>query len=249
MFEHFIILYSDYKTGKRLAYHEFDSSVKGLYGMMEKMEGLKREFPDLSFGFHHLQTSDITWKSIVDYDHFFADVAPIDDITIFKIFIAEDLRVSALDVANLITSRLKCTHLKLQKLLYLFYCKYVKKYGRKPFDESFYAWPYGPVIKEVYDKYKVYGREVLEFEDDDVPIDKEESFILSVSSRFSKTKMHQEVVNILSEVIEEYGGFDAFTLVDITHSEGGPWDKVFRNGLGKDKVISPELIEEHCFLP
>lgn len=246
MYEHFIILYSDYKAGIRLAYHQFDSSIEGIFDVQGKMEMLKEEFPDLSFGFHHLQTSKITWKSITDYDRFFSDVVPIDDIDIFKTFISEDLSVAALDVANLITANLKCTHLKLQKLLYLFYCKYLTIYKERPFDEKFYAWQYGPVIKEVYDKYKVYGRQVLEHEDDDTTINKDSSFILSVSSRFSKTPKHRKIVKTLNDVIAEFGEMDAFTLVDITHVKNGPWDKVYRNGFGRDDIISPELIEEYC---
>jgi uncharacterized phage-associated protein len=249
MYEHFIILYSDYKAGKRLAYHQFDSSLEGIFDVMSKMDILKNEFPHLSFGFHHLQTPSTSWKSITDYDRFFSDVAPIDDIEIFKDFISEDLSVSALDVANLITARLKCTHLKLQKLMYLFYCRYVEKFRLRPFDEKFYAWQYGPVIKEVYDKYKVYGRQILDHEDDYFTIDKERPFILSVSSRFSKTPIHHQIVDVLSDVIGEYGHLDAYTLVDITHIEEGPWDKTFKNGIGKDKIISPELIEEYCMQP
>ncbi|MGD6873000.1 Panacea domain-containing protein [Sutcliffiella horikoshii] len=248
MFQHFIILYSDYKTGKRLAYHQADYTVSGLYNVLEIMEMLKKDFPHLSFGFHHLQTANHSWKSIIDYDRFFSDVVPIDNIDIFKDFISEDLCISALDVANLITSKVKCTHLKLQKLLYLFYCEYIKKYKDRPFKEDFYAWPYGPVIKEVYEKYKIYGREILEQEDDNIQIDKEKSFILSVSSRFTKTPMHHKVVDVLKEVIEEYGELDAFTLVEITHMENGPWDKIFNEGAGKDRVIPADIIKEHCFL-
>ncbi|WP_430488927.1 Panacea domain-containing protein [Rossellomorea marisflavi] len=246
MYEHFIILYSDYKAGKRLAYHQFDTSLEGIFDVMNKMDMLKVKFPHLSFGFHHLQTNSYTWKSITEYDRFFSDVAPIDDIEIFKDFISKDLCVSALDVANLITAKLKCTHLKLQKLLYLFYCKYVEEFKDKPFNEKFYAWQYGPVIKEVYDKYKGYGRQILDHEDDHYMIDKEKPFILSVSSRFSKTPVHHQIVEVLGDVINEFGHLDAYELVDITHVEHGPWDRTYKGGLGRDKVIASEIIEEYC---
>ncbi|MBD7966272.1 Panacea domain-containing protein [Fictibacillus norfolkensis] len=246
MSEHFIILYSDYKSGRRIAFHKSDSHIDGIFEVLQLMDLLKIRFNHLSFGFHHLQTNDHSWESVVKYDKFFFDVTPISDFKQFKDFISGDLKVSALDVANLMTASLKCTHLKLQKLIYLFYCNFIKKYGYRPFEEEFTAWQYGPVIKEVYDKYKSYGKEEIFFEDDSETIYKEKSFKLSVFSKFMKTPYHQKVVEVLNETVLEYGHFNAYTLVDITHVKAGPWDLVFRDGLGRDDVIPHELIEEYC---
>jgi uncharacterized phage-associated protein len=246
MIEHFIILYSDYKSGRRIAFHKSDKDIMGLFNVTRLMEKLKEEFKHLSFGFHHLQTADYSWDSVMKYDKFFSDVTPIHEFEQFKFSILEDQKVSALDVANLMTAHLKCTHLKLQKLLYLFYCKYTNKYRVKPFDEDFYAWQYGPVIKEVYDKYKIYGRNAINVEDDTQPIDKEKLFKLSVSSRFMKTPLHQMILDVLEETLTEFGHLDAFQLVDITHVQGGPWDRIYRHGLGRDEKIPHSLIEDYC---
>lgn len=245
MFEHFIILYSDYKSGRRIAYHQSDSSISGIFDVMGLMRGLQKEFNHLTFGFHHLQTPGDSWESVINYDKFFNDVTPINDFRAFKYIISTDSRVTALDVANLLTVRLKCTHLQIQKMIYLFYCNFLKKYEIKPFEEDFVAWQYGPVIKEVYDKYRVYGRQEIYFEDDSELIFKEKTFKLSVFSRFMKTPLHQMVVEVLEETIQMYGHMDAFELVELTHIKGGPWDLTYRDGLGKDEVIPHSLIEKY----
>ncbi|MGI8352011.1 Panacea domain-containing protein [Niallia circulans] len=246
MIEHFIILYSDYKSGRRMAFHKSDLSVSGIFEVIGLMEQLKVDFKHLSFGFHHLQTAEHSWDSVIKYDKFFIDVTPFEDIETFKHYISDDSKITALDVANLMTTKLKITHLKLQKLLYLFYCNFVKKHGRKPFEEDFLAWPYGPVIREVYDKYKVYGKQQIDREDDSQTIDKETAFKLSVFSRFMKTPQHQEVIETLDETISKFGDLDAFELVEITHEPSGPWDIIYREGIGKDDKIPHKLIEESC---
>jgi uncharacterized phage-associated protein len=246
MYEHFIILFSDYKDGRRIAYHKSSESFSEIFEVMDIMTELKAEFEHLSFGFHHLQTNSSTWQSVIEYDKFFADVTPVLSLEEFKRIIRSDSEVTALDVANLITSRITCTHLKLQKLIYLFFCKYIKKYGSSPFREKFFAWQYGPVVKEVYDKYKIYGREVISGEDDTEVILKEEPFKLSVYSRFMKTPIHKRVVEVVDETIAQYGSLPASTLVEITHEKNGPWDKIFRNGLGRDQIIPEDLIKEYC---
>ncbi|MCM3324225.1 Panacea domain-containing protein [Cytobacillus kochii] len=246
MIEHFIILYSDYKSGKRIALHKSDEKIDGIAECVKTLETLKAEFEHLTFGFHHLQTSEHSWDSIVNYDKFFSDVTPITNFKDFKEMISDDLMISAFDIANLLTSRMQLTHLKLQKLIYLFYCKFVKKYDYRPFDEEFYAWQYGPVIKELYEKYKIYGRDEIEQEDNDYLILKDKPFKLSVFSKFTKTPIDYKIVETLEETIKEYGEYSAFSLVDLTHVEDGPWDIIYKNGLGRDEVIPHNLIHQSC---
>ena len=51
------------------------------------------------------------------------------------------------------------TNLKLQKLLYYIQAWFlVKNQGQPLFKENIEAWQYGPVVREIYDKYKCFGR-------------------------------------------------------------------------------------------
>lgn len=246
MYHHFVLLHSDYSKGKRIAYHKCSTTIDGIESVLQLMDGLKEKHPHLSFGFHHLQTGCKKWTSIPEYDKFFEDVFPVTKQKVFSKLILEDDEISALDIANLITSKISCTHLKLQKLLYFFYCNFVKNKGDAPFPEKFLAWDYGPVIPEVYDSYKIYGRNNINFiEDNKTPIVKEVPFKLSVYSRFKKTSIYGDVLESLDETLKEFGVVSANKLVDITHQEGSPWHKVFENGEGRNNEIEFNSIKEY----
>lgn len=246
MYHHFILLHSDYSKGRRIALHKSDTSIENLSDFLHIMNNLKGEFPHLSFGFHHLQTESRKWPSVQEYDMFFSDVFAVNDVEAFARLISEDDKVSALDVANLITTKINCTHLKLQKLLFFFYSKYIKKYGATPFSEKFLAWDYGPVVPEVYDAYKKYGRSNIGYaEDNTTTIIKEEPFKLSVYSRFKKTPIYGKILDSLDETLKEYGDFTANKLVSITHQKNSPWDKVFQGGRGRNNVIDEGLIKKY----
>ena len=49
------------------------------------------------------------------------------------------------------------TNLKLQKLLYLAQGRYMAKTGKQLFSDQIEAWSLGPVVRTVYDTYKVCG--------------------------------------------------------------------------------------------
>ncbi|MBU8583010.1 DUF4065 domain-containing protein [Bacillus paralicheniformis] len=243
MFEHFIILFSDYREGRRIGFHKSSPDSSEIFEFMDILDDLKREFGNLSFGVHTVQTMDASWESVVEYDKFFSDVLEVKSLDLFKKYIREDNKITALDVANLFISKKACTHLKLQKLIYFFYCKFVKKYGSRPFDEQFIAWQYGPVVREVYDKYKEYGRQeiTLNKEDDSEDILKGDPFKMSVHSKFKKTDFHKKIEDVVTETLEEFGHLYASQLVDITHVKNGPWDKVY-NGIGAGQIIPEDLI-------
>ena len=52
---------------------------------------------------------------------------------------------------------LKITNLKLQKLLYFLYTRYLFDTKTPLFSNRFEAWQYGPVLTEIYDIFKIEG--------------------------------------------------------------------------------------------
>ena len=50
------------------------------------------------------------------------------------------------------------SNLKLQKILYYIQAAFLVEKNRQCFKEAIIAWEFGPVIPEVYQKYKIYGR-------------------------------------------------------------------------------------------
>lgn len=101
------------------------------------------------------------------------------------------------------------TNLKLQKLLY--YCQgvYIGTKDVALFDEKIYAWLHGPVVIEVYNKYKKFsGKGITEY-DENIEIDEEtEKILISVYNYFSQ--------------------YSAWGLRKMTHEEA-PWKNTERN--------------------
>ena len=60
------------------------------------------------------------------------------------------------------------THLKIQKLLYFADGIALAVTDKPLFSEKIYAWPHGPVIKEVYDVLKANGRDEIAFDKDNL---------------------------------------------------------------------------------
>lgn len=122
---------------------------------------------------------------------------------------------TALDVAKhvLFLSKrdsISVSTLKLIKLVY--FCQaWALAYNRSLFDEEIQAWKYGPVIKSVYDSYKHHGSKTIYIGDDF----KENEQLLENDKELIKS-----VWNV-------YKKFDAYTLRDMTHEDGTPWEQVY----------------------
>jgi len=94
------------------------------------------------------------------------------------------------------------TNMQLQKILYYAQGYYLGCYGRPLFGEDIKAWDYGPVVPEVYQEYKSYGRNGIDKEYD------------CVDKEFTK-----EELRTMTIVFNKYGRYSGWTLKEMTHSE------------------------------
>ena len=113
------------------------------------------------------------------------------------------------------------TNLKLQKLLYYAQGYFLAKKDTPLFEEDFLAWEHGPVIRKIYDKYKVNGANGIKYDSD------------------FKIDIDKETERILEEVYNEYGQYTAWKLRNMTHEEE-PWKTTPRN-----EIISKEKIKDY----
>lgn len=125
------------------------------------------------------------------------------------------------------------SHLKLQKLLYFAQGVNLAINNEPLFSEKIYAWTHGPVIREVYDKFKKYGRNDIELS----MSDKEMEVIESLES-------NPKVSNVLNLVYENFGIYTAWQLREMTHTPSGPWETTVRTK-GMDKEINLNLIKDY----
>ena len=100
------------------------------------------------------------------------------------------------------------TNLKLQKLLYYVQGLAMQIFNKPAFNNKIVAWTYGPVIKEIYQKYKNQENGI-----------KEEDQNINISDGLDK---------IIDLVIDSYGTIEASRLIDLTHEEE-PWINTIQN--------------------
>ncbi|MCI5892103.1 MAG: DUF4065 domain-containing protein [Clostridiales bacterium] len=137
---------------------------------------------------------------------------------------------SAIDIANWFLSENRrrmveedsdyITHLKLQKLLYYAQGCYLAIKNKPLFKENILAWAHGPVVYEVYQEFKQYGSNPIEFLDD------------------YNNNIDIETQGILKEVFDTFGQYSAWKLRQMTHEEA-PWLKTPRN-----EIIDKEIIKD-----
>lgn len=111
------------------------------------------------------------------------------------------------------------SNLKLQKLLYFAYSRFLTLFDKALFDEPIEAWQHGPVIPSLYHHYKCYGKNMIPFYAEDA----------SVVQGFSSQER-----TFLEQIYRDYSQYSAWKLAALSHEEK-PWQEAQQQA---DKVIS-----------
>ncbi|MCQ2322537.1 MAG: DUF4065 domain-containing protein [Bacteroidales bacterium] len=102
------------------------------------------------------------------------------------------------------------SNLKLQKILYFVQAEFLVAKDQPCFAESIEAWDFGPVVPDVYHRYKIYGSANIPY------IAQNESFPFSCEDQ-----------GLIDGIIDECAKYSASTLVEITHNQA-PWKDAYR---------------------
>lgn len=126
------------------------------------------------------------------------------------------------------------SNLQLQKMLFFAQVDYMTSHqGNRLFDDSIYAWQYGPVIPQVYNAYSCYGGSPIQSASAD-------GRVSAVKSAGAQTS--------LTAVYEKWAYMPAWKLVAESHEPGKAWDRIYNrngiNGSGYGMVIGPDVIME-----
>lgn len=131
------------------------------------------------------------------------------------------------------------SNLRLQKLLYFVQVEFIKETGQAAFNEEIEAWSFGPVVPEIYRKYKIFGRE---------------NIILNINENFRIFFMEpDESVNeeisvndkdIINRVLEEASILPTVELVNISHKQD-PWKNAYKGENFLGQIISKESIKKY----
>lgn len=114
------------------------------------------------------------------------------------------------------------TNLMLQKLLYFIQAYSLVTTGRNAFDSKIEAWTYGPVIPEVYYKFK--------------------NNVNCYDNTEYKT-LDEETKKIVEIVLKNLGNINPFTLVKKTHTYD-TWINAWNNETNKE-ITSKNILEYH----
>lgn len=243
MVTHFIFMSSSYSLGTRIAldYIVEDASIQEeLSKSLEKI--IKLCGRDVSISTHMIQADTEEWKSVYEADHFFKDVKVIDTLDEFIKLIKKDRKLEGIDVAKYILSKIKCTQLKLQKLVYLCFADYLCETGRELFTDKIFAFKYGPVVDSVFKRYKEYGYKPIEKEEDD--IDSKYISEMPAKSRISFAEHGIEKILSIEKTLEKYGEMTASQLVDLTHRKNTPWSISVEKEFSEYTVIDIDIIKQ-----
>lgn len=118
------------------------------------------------------------------------------------------------------------SNLKLQKILYFVQAQFLVSRRIPCFGEEIQAWEYGPVVPEVYHKYKVYGG----------------GNIPALGSFESPVSICEEDRLLIDGIIGECVNYSASSLVELTHNQL-PWKEAYVPGW--NNTISNESIRSY----
>lgn len=245
MVKHYIIMSSSYTDGTRIALDITEACLLNSESIAAVIADIKQRCgKDVPLSTHLLETDSASWESVAAYDPFFENVVCTRSVTEFSEKVSKGRILSGLDVANYILSKIPCTHLALEKLVYFAYADYLCAHFERLFEDRIYAFTHGPVVDSVYETFKRSGCQYVKpFEfgiDRDVSVGVKE---LPAKSRILFAKDGAEKLSSIDNTIQTYGSFSPHDLVELTHRTGTPWDHI--DSTKAYPLISDELILAH----
>lgn len=107
-------------------------------------------------------------------------------------------------------------------MLYFAQAYYLSKIGKPLFSDNIEAWEYGPVVPDVYRKFRSNGSNPIICEED-------------------KSSLADEDKETLKKIWGTFGGYSASKLVDIAHAHT-PWKEANKSA---SQIISHKAIKEY----
>jgi len=103
------------------------------------------------------------------------------------------------------------TNLRLQKLLFFAQLLHIRNSDSLLFPDEIEAWKLGPVVREVYYKYRYCGNNIIDFVDDD----------------YNHELFKAEEINTLIDTLRLFTVHSTGKLVDLSHLPDNPWAKTY----------------------
>jgi len=120
--------------------------------------------------------------------------------------------------------------LKMQKLLYLYYARYLHLWNVAPFTDYFEKWPKGPVLRDVYEALKIFGGDNIPGTLTDI-----RGKIVSITW---DSKWFSPAFN---DVVSRFGRMTAHELIQLTHEglSGSPYETAWKKAPVMGAFLDP----------
>jgi uncharacterized phage-associated protein len=122
------------------------------------------------------------------------------------------------------------THLKLQKLVYYAQGFCLAMLGYPLFEQEIEAWEHGPVCRELYQKYRSFGRELIDS---------------SMSLQEAEAPFSKDEINVLELVDEYFGCLTASGLRKLSH-EDFAWQEARMGNSENGMFLSLKSMKKSC---
>ena len=137
MAKHYIIMSSSYTDGTRVALDITEARLLNSEAIAEIIKEIKQRCgKDVPLSTHLIETDSDSWESVAKYDPFFEGVECARSVADFSEKIKKGRVLTGLDVATYILSKIKCTHLSLEKLVYFAYADYLCDHSARLFEDD-----------------------------------------------------------------------------------------------------------------
>ncbi len=131
------------------------------------------------------------------------------------------------------------SNLRLQKLLYFVQAQFIMDLDIAAFKEEMEAWSFGPVVPEIYRKYKIFGRDnIILNTNDDI-----KKYLFSFDDAINE-EISNEDMHIIDKALKATADVSTAELVRVSHIQD-PWKNAYKGENFFGQIISKESIKKY----
>jgi uncharacterized phage-associated protein len=131
-----------------------------------------------------------------------------------------------LDVAE--EKGISIDHMKLQKLIYIAHGWHLARTGRPLVSNAIEAWPYGPVLPDLYHEFKQFGSRPIRGRAFEFDFNQLENVIY-------RERLPDDTQALIHLVLDVYQNASGAELSELTHQKGTPWEQVAGSKVLQDR--------------
>lgn len=146
-------------------------------------------------------------------------------------------------IAYFVQNTNACGKTKLYKLLYFFDFQHYTETGRSVTGLEYYAWPMGPVPRALHEELALPAQDfATQFEVENLVLRNGNPMLkLKPLKPFDPSHFSKRELRILESLAREFRNTNAEQMVEETHVENLPWDRVYKKEGRPQELIPYEL--------